>query len=70
MTRERGAMEFAQRKAARAVQQVLSGSTLPVALAGNAAPIAARALVQELAYGTLRFLGELRGLVALLADRP
>ena len=64
-------MERAQRVAARSVRRVLGGSTLPVALA--AMPALAqddRALVQELAYGTLRFLGQLRALVHHLADRP
>jgi 16S rRNA (cytosine967-C5)-methyltransferase len=64
-------MERAQRIAARAVRRVLSGSTLPVALAAaGSAPDEDRALIQELAYGTLRFLGQLRALVRLLADRP
>jgi 16S rRNA (cytosine967-C5)-methyltransferase len=67
---DRGAMEQAQRKAAKAVQRVLGGSALPAALAGGGATVGARALVQELAYGTLRFLGQLRGLVGLLAERP
>jgi 16S rRNA (cytosine967-C5)-methyltransferase len=64
-------MEQAQRVAARSVRRVLGGSTLPLALA--ATPALARddrALVQELAYGTLRFLGQLRALVHHLADRP
>src|SRR5450631_578506 len=64
-------MEQAQRAAARAVRRVLGGTTLPIALA-DASAVASdeRALVQELAYGTLRFLGQLRALVRLLADRP
>ena len=68
-------MEQAQRSAARVVRRVLAGTTLPVALAG-ASEVAKdvttdeRALIQELAYGTLRFLGQLRSLVRLLADRP
>jgi 16S rRNA (cytosine967-C5)-methyltransferase len=64
-------MELAQRAAAKAVRRVVAGSTLPVALAavGDASQ-EDRALVQELAYGTLRFLGQLRALLALLADRP
>jgi 16S rRNA (cytosine967-C5)-methyltransferase len=64
-------MEQAQRVAARTVRRVLAGATLPVALA--AAPALAlddRALVQELAYGTLRFLGQLRAVVRHLAARP
>jgi 16S rRNA (cytosine967-C5)-methyltransferase len=64
-------MEHAQRSAARAVRQVLAGSALPAALAASAEGASAtRALTHELAYGTLRFLGELRALVRLLADRP
>jgi 16S rRNA (cytosine967-C5)-methyltransferase len=64
-------MEHAQRVAARTVRRVLAGSTLPVALAA-AGGLAQndRALIQELAYGTLRFLGQLRGVVRHLADRP
>ena len=64
-------MEHAQRAAARAVRRVLGGTTLPVALADVSAEASEeRALVQELAYGTLRFLGQSRALVRLLADRP
>ena len=64
-------MEHAQRVAARIVRRVLAGATLPVALAaaGGGAEHD-RALVQELAYGTLRFLGQLRAVVRALADRP
>ena len=64
-------MEHAQRVAAGAVRRVLAGSTLPVALATVSAALTDdRALIQELAYGTLRFLGELRAVVRQLADRP
>jgi 16S rRNA (cytosine967-C5)-methyltransferase len=64
-------MEHAQRLAARAVRRVLGGSALPAALAAaDKAPDGDRALIQELAFGTLRFLGELRALVRMLADRP
>ena len=64
-------MEHAQRVAARIVRRVLAGATLPVALAaaGGGAEHD-RALVQELAYGALRFLGQLRAVVRALADRP
>jgi 16S rRNA (cytosine967-C5)-methyltransferase len=62
-------MERAQHLAAKAVTQVLGGTTLPSALAAEAAGDD-RALVQELAYGTLRFLGQLRGIVRALAHRP
>ncbi|HET9762990.1 MAG TPA: 16S rRNA (cytosine(967)-C(5))-methyltransferase RsmB [Casimicrobiaceae bacterium] len=61
-------MERAQYLAARAVRRVLAGSTLATALpAVDAADD--RALVQELAYGTLRFLGALRAIVGALAHR-
>ncbi len=64
-------MEHSQRIAARTVRRVLAGSTLPVALAAaNGVALEDRALIQELAYGTLRFLGELRAVVRALADRP
>jgi hypothetical protein len=64
-------VEHAQRAAARIVRRVLVGSTLPVALAASGASVQDdRALVQELAYGTLRFLGQLRAVVRHLADRP
>ena len=64
-------MEHAQRIAARTVRRVLAGSTLPVALAAaNGVALEDRALIQELAYGTLRFLGQLRAVVRALADRP
>ena len=64
-------MEHAQRVAARSVRRVLAGATLPVALApAGGWRRTDRALVQELAYGTLRFLGQLRALVRPLADRP
>jgi 16S rRNA (cytosine967-C5)-methyltransferase len=49
----------------------LAGATLPSALAGVPDSVAGdRALVHELAYGALRFLGQLRGSVHYLADRP
>jgi len=64
-------MEQAQRSAAKAVRRVLGGAALPAALANVVETASgARSLVHELAYGTLRFLGELRALVGLLADRP
>jgi 16S rRNA (cytosine967-C5)-methyltransferase len=64
-----GSLEQAQRSAVRTVRRVLEGKALPEALAQTPAD-SARPLVQELAYGTLRFLGQLRVLVRLLADRP
>jgi 16S rRNA (cytosine967-C5)-methyltransferase len=63
-------MERALALAALAVRQVLDGAALGKALAaaqGRAGED--RALIHELAYGTLRFLGELRALVAALARR-
>ena len=65
-------MEQAQRIAARVVRGVLKGSALPAVLAQASARIASadRALIQELAYGTLRFLGQLRAIVRFTADKP
>ena len=65
----------AQRLAALSVQRVLDGSTLPAALAKFAPPEEGspgrrRALVQELAYGTLRHWGRLDALVRALATKP
>jgi 16S rRNA (cytosine967-C5)-methyltransferase len=63
-------MERAQRIAAKAVRRVLAGTTLPVALADVPDRAAGdRALVHELAYGALRFLGQLRAGVHYLAER-
>ena len=68
-------MQEAQRLAALAVRRVLDGSTLPTALAALAPREAdalgrRRALVQELAYGTLRHWGTLDALVRKLATKP
>lgn len=72
-------MEEAQRQATLAIRRVLEGTTLPVALAavvpagdaaGGADPGRRRALVQELAYGTLRHWGTLAALTAKLAAKP
>jgi 16S rRNA (cytosine967-C5)-methyltransferase len=64
-------VEQAQRIAARTVRRVLAGSALPLALASvGGSTLDNRALIQELAYGTLRFLGQLRAVVRHLADRP
>lgn len=65
-------MQEAQRLAAMAVERVMAGSALPAALAAFSPPTDAtagrrRALVQELAYGTLRHWGELEALVRRLA---
>ena len=65
-------MRHEQAQAARAVARVLCGTTLGAALAAVDAGAATRgrALVQELAYGTLRHWGRLRALVERLATRP
>ena len=68
-------MQVAQKQAARAVARVLAGETLPSALAavapdGGEGAGRRRALVQELAYGTLRHWGKLDALVRLLAAKP
>jgi 16S rRNA (cytosine967-C5)-methyltransferase len=68
-------VQEAQRLAALSVRRVLDGSTLPAALAEIApveidAPGRRRALVQELAYGTLRHWGTLDALVRKLVARP
>jgi len=68
-------VQEAQRLAALAVRAVLDGSTLTVALAGLAprereAVGRRRALVQELAFGTLRHWGTLAALVRKLAAKP
>ena len=68
-------MQESQRQAALAVRRVLDGATLGAALAAVAPAAAAeagrrRALVQELAYGTLRHWGTLDALVRRLATKP
>jgi 16S rRNA (cytosine967-C5)-methyltransferase len=63
-------MERAQRSAAKIVRRVLAGNPLPAVLAGLPLPSADRALAHELSYGTLRFLGESRAVVRVLAERP
>ena len=65
-------MQHEQRQAAQAVLRVLGGATLPAALAAVADGAATRGhtLVQELAYGTLRFWGRLDALVEALAAKP
>jgi len=63
-------MERALAVAALAIRQVLGGSRLGAALgAADERAGEDRALVHELVFGTLRFLGELRALVAALARR-
>jgi len=63
-------MEQAQRSAAKTVRRVLAGAALPAALAEAEEGGGPRSMVRELSYGTLRFLGELRAIVRLLAERP
>lgn len=65
-------MQHEQAQAARAVASVLQGSALGAALAAvdDGAPTRGRALVQELAYGSLRHLGTLTAIVDRLATRP
>lgn len=68
-------MQEAQRLAALSIRRVLDGSPLPAALALFApeerdALGRRRALVQELAYGTLRHWGTLDALVRKLAAKP
>lgn len=68
-------VQEAQRIAALVVGRVLGGAALPAALAALAASDEGprgrrRALVQELAYGTLRYWGRLEALVGRLASKP
>ena len=65
-------MKQSQQQAARAVEGVLEGRSLSAALAASGADNAgaARALVHELAYGTLRHFGTLDALVRRLALKP
>jgi 16S rRNA (cytosine967-C5)-methyltransferase len=65
-------MHIEQAQAARAVQSVLGGATLGDALAAvdDGSPLRGRALVQELAYGTLRHWGTLDALTRRLAAKP
>lgn len=65
---------YAQRLAVFAIRQVLEGHSLPSALSAGEEKFrpsdATRRLTQELAYGTLRHLGQLRSLATVLADKP
>jgi len=65
-------MHHEQSQAAQAVQAVLEGATLSAALTSvdTGAIGRGRALVQELAYGTLRHWGTLRAIADRLATRP
>src|SRR5262245_37575011 len=65
-------MQHEQRLAAAAVRKVHEGATLPAALAAvdDGSPTRGRALVQELAYGTLRHWGRVAALADALSTRP
>lgn len=65
-------MQHEQRMAALAVRHVLDGVTLPAALAAvdDGAATGGHALVQELAYGTLRHWGRYAALTQALATKP
>ncbi|HSC97628.1 MAG TPA: transcription antitermination factor NusB, partial [Casimicrobiaceae bacterium] len=65
-------MHHEQMQAARAISLVLAGANLRDALAevDDGDPSRGRALVQELAYGTLRQLGTLDAIVARLVRKP
>ncbi|MCL2309009.1 MAG: 16S rRNA (cytosine(967)-C(5))-methyltransferase RsmB [Proteobacteria bacterium] len=69
-------MQSSQILAARAVQRVLRGTALPVALpavldeSGEALTSAVQGFVHELAYGTLRHWGTLHALFQSLSTRP
>lgn len=65
-------MKQSQQQAALAVRRVLEGQSLSAALQAVGADEAgaARALVHELAYGTLRHYGTLDALIRQLSDKP
>ncbi len=65
-------MQQSQRQAVAIVARVFDGAALPAAIAAEdlAAAGPARALVQELAYGTLRHYGTLDALQRMLATKP
>jgi 16S rRNA (cytosine967-C5)-methyltransferase len=65
-------MHQEQMQAARAVTRVLEGANLRDALAevDDGSPSRGRALVQELAYGTLRHFGTLDAIAGELARKP
>ena len=65
-------MKVEQQQAARAVMGVRQGMSLDAALAAvdDGSPLRGRALVQELAYGTLRHWGTLDALTRKLAAKP
>ncbi|HEY3178487.1 MAG TPA: 16S rRNA (cytosine(967)-C(5))-methyltransferase RsmB [Casimicrobiaceae bacterium] len=65
-------MRIEQQQAARVVESVQRGIALDAALAAvdDGSPLRGRALVQELAYGTLRHWGTLDALTRHLASKP
>ncbi len=65
-------MQQSQRQAVEVIARVLDGAALPAAIAAVNLDDAgaARALVQELAYGTLRHYGRLDALQRMLATKP
>src|SRR5437762_2881152 len=65
-------MQVEQQQAARVVDSVQRGIALDAALAAvdDGSPLRGRALVQELAYGTLRHWGTLDALARRLAVKP
>ena len=64
-------MDEAQRIAAKAVRRVLAGVALRSALEdAGASKSPQRALATDLAYGTLRCLGQARAAVRILSNRP
>jgi 16S rRNA (cytosine967-C5)-methyltransferase len=68
-------MQAVQERAARTVAAVLAGRSLSAELAvalarPPALDASERGQLQDLCYGTLRFLGELRAVGARLLDRP
>ena len=65
-------MNVEQQQAARVVDSVHRGVALDEALAAvdDGSPLRGRALVQELAYGTLRYWGTLDALTRRLATKP
>jgi 16S rRNA (cytosine967-C5)-methyltransferase len=65
-------MQIEQQQAALAVRQVFGGMALPAALAAvdDGSALRGRTLVQELAYGTLRYWGRYEALTRALATRP
>src|SRR5436309_1637273 len=65
-------MQIEQQQAARVVDSVQRGIALDAALAAvdDGSPLRGRALVQELAYGTLRHWGTLDALARRLSAKP